>query len=78
MEISACRKWYEPRRREEEGEIEIDEEQNGKQVSETMTQTTDKQAGRLRHSQPIDTHWLMHLCIPCIYVFVCMRAFMQI
>ena len=55
--------------REEEGEI--DEEQNGKQVSETMTQKTDKQAGRLRRSQPIDTAWLMYLCF---YAYGCVCA----
>lgn len=60
------------REEEEEGEIEIDEEQNGKQVSETMTQKTDKQAGRLRHSQPIDTALLMYLCIfPCVCARLC-------
>lgn len=59
-------------REEEEGEIEIDEEQNGKQVSETMTHKTDKQAGRLRHSQPIDTALLMYLCISAC-VCVCAR-----
>ena len=62
--------------REGEGRIEIDEEQNGKQVSETMTQKTDKQAGRLRRSQPIDTAWLMYLCFYA-YGCVCVRAFMQ-
>lgn len=46
---------------EEEWEMEIDEEQNGKQVSETMTQTTDKQA--VRRSQPTDTARLMYLRI---------------
>ncbi len=61
--------------REEEGEIEIDEEQNGKQVSETMTQKRDKQAGRLRQSQPIDTALLMYLHISacvcaCVYANV--------
>ena len=39
---------------DEEGEIEIDEEQNGKQVSETMTQKTDKQAGR--QTQTLSTY----------------------
>lgn len=61
-------------RREEEGKIEIDGEQNGKQVSETMTQNTDMQAGRLKRSQPIATAWLMYLCI---YAYVCVRIYVN-
>lgn len=34
--------------------------------------TEDRQAGRLRRSQPIDTAWLMYLCISvsvCVYIY---------
>lgn len=44
-----------------------------KQVSETMTEKTDKQAGRLRHSQPIDTAQLVYLCV-CTHACVCVYA----
>lgn len=54
---------------EEGWEIQIDAEQNGKQVSETMT---EKQADRLRRAQPIDTAWLMYLCL---FACVCARVY---
>lgn len=38
-----------------------------------MTQSTDKQAGRLRRSHPIATSWLMYLCIYA-YACVCIYA----
>lgn len=63
----------------EEGEIEIDGEQNGKQVSETMTEKTDTQAGRLRLSPPIDTAWLMYLRVAaCVCVCVYANASCEI
>lgn len=56
---------------EEKTGIKIDGEPNRKQVSETMTEMTGKQAGRHRHRQPFDSAWLMYLCVCasvyCIY-----------
>lgn len=61
-------------RREEEVEIEIDEEQNGKQVSETMTHKTDKQAGR--QTQTLSTYRHCSVNVPVyLCVCVCVRVY---